>query len=143
MKVIVAGSRNCSDYKLVEEAILEGMQELDITITTLVHGAAKGVDLTAKEWAIKNGINHIAFPADWKNLKQQEAIIKENSYGKYNANAGRYRNVEMAYYADALIAIDLGTNGTNHMIKTAKSYSIPIYQYKPEGLDEDNFEYNF
>jgi len=143
MKVIVAGSRDCDDRVLVDEAIRQGMEELEIEITTLVHGAAKGVDLTAKAWAITNGINHVAFPAEWKNLKQVGAVVKENSYGKYNANAGKQRNVEMSYYADALIAIDLGTSGTKHMISTAKAAGLPVFEYKPAPLEDEDFEHLF
>lgn len=145
-KIVVAGSRDCSDYDLVDTAIQAGLDKLGIKIediTEIVHGDAKGVDKTAELWAKQNGVNFIAFPAKWKNLKAKGAVIKQNKFGKYNANAGFDRNKKMAEYADALIAVDLNTGGTNHMIKTMKETGKPVYQWEPAVLSDDEFEYDF
>lgn len=143
MKVIVAGSRDCSDYDLVSTAIEQGLEELGIEMTELVSGAAKGVDKTGEQWAKQHDINVVTFPAKWKNLKVKGAEIREGQFGKYNKNAGFDRNVKMAEYADALIAIDLNTGGTNHMIKTAKEHDLKVYSYAPKPLSDDEFEYVF
>jgi len=50
MKVIIAGSRTCTDYSLLEEAIRESGFE----ITTVLCGGAKGADILGKQWAINN-----------------------------------------------------------------------------------------
>lgn len=148
-RCIVAGSRECSDLELVSEAIEQGLEALDIKMTELVSGRCRGVDQTAEEWAQRHGVNIVSFPAAWNDLKQPNANIKsrwnkwKKRNEKYNANAGFYRNEEMANYADALIAIDLGTGGTNHMIKTTKAKGLKVHVWTPPPLSDDEFEYQF
>ena len=68
---------------------------------------APGVDTLAVRWANYHGYPLKEFPADW------------NKYGKA---AGYRRNVEMAEYADLLIAFwDGKSPGTKHMIDIMKS----------------------
>lgn len=146
IRVIVAGSRDCSDYLLVSEAIEKGMLALGLTnVDEFVHGDATGVDKTAGIWAKNNGYNVVTFPAKWNDIHAPGAVVKVNKFGKkYNVNAGFDRNREMAEYATHLIAIDLNTNGTNHMIETMKKLGKPVYQYKPSHMEDDEFdEYDF
>ena len=128
MKVIVAGSRSIKDYALVAKAI-EGV---DIQITELVSGTAKGVDQLGERWATENQVPIKKFPADWKNLDAVGAIIKNGYYGEYNAKAGFDRNKQMAEYADALVAVwDGKSRGTKSMIELARSNDLKVFVYKP------------
>ena len=54
------------------------------------------------------------FPADWD--RHQKA-------------AGRIRNKEMAYYADALVAITYGTSGTWNMVQQMRILNKPYFVY--------------
>lgn len=109
MKVIIAGSRSCTDYALLEKAI----EESGFEITQVIYGGAQGADLLGKQWAIKNNISFETFLPDW------------NQFGNY---AGNLRNVEMAKEADALIALwDGKSTGTEHMILTMKIYKKRNY----------------
>lgn len=143
-KVIIAGSRGIDDEVLVSEIIEAAIDELGIKITEVVCGECRGVDLMGKNWAEKNGINVVSFPAKWNDLSVDNVSIKQNKYGKkYNALAGFNRNQDMADYADALIAINIGdTPGTKDMIKRAKKNKLTVYEYAPTPLD-DEFEYQF
>ena len=47
----------------------------------------------------------------------------------------------MAQNADALIAIDLGTNGTQDMINHANRLGLKVYVYRPES--EECFGFDF
>ena len=105
MKVIIAGSRTIYDINLVVRAI----KESGFDITEVVCGEARGIDTLGKKWAKGNDIPVKSFPADWE------------TYGK---SAGYKRNVEMAEYAEALIAITTGSPGTKHMINIAKSKNL-------------------
>jgi len=99
MKVIVAGSRTITSYRSVEKAI----EKSPFKITELVCGMSRGVDLLGKRWAESHDIPVKEFPARW------------DIHGKV---AGILRNQEMAFYAEALIAIwDGRSRGTFHMIK--------------------------
>lgn len=98
-KYIIAGSRGFTDFGLLERVLKE------FEISEIVCGGARGADLLGKEYGEKYNIPVKMFPADWKKFK--------------NA-AGPKRNIEMAEYADALIAFwDGESTGTAHMIKEA------------------------
>lgn len=111
MKVIIAGSRTITDYKDVEDAI----KASGFNVTEVVSGMAQGVDRLGIEYAkIHNDIPVAEFPAAWK------------VDGQINKNAGRERNLKMAIYADALVAIwDGESNGTKHMIEAMKKINKP------------------
>lgn len=144
MKVIIAGDRECTDYSLVDRAVSKS----GFTITEIVSGGARGIDKTGEKWAKQNCIPLKVFSASWDDLKQDGAVIKTKinpwtkKPEKYNANAGFYRNEEMAKYADALIAIQPNgpTNGTQNMIKFAKQHNLQIYEYEK---DDSEYEYKF
>jgi len=109
MKVIIAGSRNITDYSYIENVIKESQFE----ITEIVSGTARGVDSLGENYAVINDIPLKKFPAQW------------DLYGK---SAGYRRNADMAKYADALIAIwDGKSKGTTHMINEAKKKGLKLY----------------
>ena len=126
MKTIIAGSRSIKNLNIVEQAIAAS----NFDITLVISGGAKGVDSLAEEWAKLNNIPFQEFLADWKNLDTPNAIIKANSYGKYNARAGLDRNEVMAKNGDALIAIwDGRSTGTQHMVSMAEEYNLKVFLY--------------
>lgn len=112
MKTIIAGSRTITDYEIVKKAIRDSGFE----ISEVVSGTASGVDRLGERYARENGLPIRQFPAEW------------NEYGKA---AGPIRNVQMAEYADALIAIwDGCSSGTRHMIKAAEKNDLKIFVTK-------------
>lgn len=112
MKVIVAGSRNFTDYSYVVACIKESRYN----ISELVCGEAQGVDSLAKKWATTYGLPIKSFPARWD---------------KYGKSAGPRRNQQMADYADALIAIwDLKSPGTRNMISLFETTNKPFIVFK-------------
>jgi len=108
MKVIIAGGRFFNDYDLLclkADKILSRQSEIEI-----VSGAARGADKLGERYAVERGYKITRFPADW------------NFHGK---KAGYLRNVEMAEYADALIAFwDGRSRGTKHMINIAEKQDL-------------------
>lgn len=112
MKTIVAGSRDITDPDTIREAIVNS----GIEVTEVVCGCARGVDYLGRDWAKGNSIRVTLFPADWSN------------YGK---SAGYRRNVDMADYADALVAVwDGKSRGTKHMIDIADAKGLRIYVHR-------------
>jgi hypothetical protein len=124
-KVIIAGSRTITDKDIVWAAITESGLSMD----EVVSGMAPGVDTIGKQIGDDLGVPVKPFPAEWNNLKQPGAIIRYRKHGKkYNANAGFYRNEQMAKYATALIAVwDGKSRGTKHMIDMAHQYNLKVY----------------
>ena len=129
MKVIIAGSRTSV---LTYEQIQEIVDKSGFEVTEVVSGRCKGVDISGENWAVNSNIHVEPFPAEWDNLKQPGAVIKTRKDGsQYNASAGKYRNRQMAKYADALIAIwDGKSGGTGHMISAAREEFIPVFVHK-------------
>ena len=112
MKVIVAGSRDISDYKLVVDTIVSSGWVEDIT--EIVSGCAVGVDRLGEQWARANDIPVKEMPANWT-LEGRKA--------------GPMRNKQMAEYADAAVIIwdgkSAGTrNMIENMIRRKKPYHI-------------------
>jgi len=106
MRTIIAGSR---DLILLprDRAFLR-----TLNITTVLCGAARGVDLSGKQWADLNNVPVEMYPAEW------------DLYGK---SAGYRRNAEMASKADQLVAFwDGKSRGTKHMIDLARMHKLKV-----------------
>lgn len=147
MKVIISGSRWLTDYdkvaSLISEVVLdmldEGLIDNELRNLEIVHGAARGVDEIAREWARRRNVRLKPFPADWDNLYAPGAVKNINSFGNaYNVRAGFDRNQKMADYAapdGVLIAIPHPTkksSGTYDMIDRAIKAGLRVYIKKYE-----------
>jgi len=116
MKVIVAGSRTITDPSAISEAV----HQSGFSIDEVVSGGARGVDLAGEYWAHARAIPVKQFLADCN---------------KHGRSAGYLRNVEMAAYADALIAVwDGYSRGTKHMIDIARAKGLKVFVYTPTSL---------
>ncbi len=114
MKTIIAGSRGIKFPKLIEVCI----EESNIPITEVVCGMAPGVDMLGYEWALKHGVRIRKFPADWT---------------KHGRAAGPIRNISMAEYADALIAVwDGKSKGTKQMIGSMDAAEKNVRLFRDE-----------
>lgn len=116
MKLIIAGSRSINySVGIIRAAIDSSNYD---NITEVVSGTANGVDKLGEKWAEQHGILVKRFPADW------------DQYGK---SAGFKRNIEMAKYADALVAVwDGESRGTLRMINTMNAEGKPVFVYCPQ-----------
>lgn len=112
MRIIIAGGRNINN----ETQVWRGIYLSGFFISEVVSGMAKGVDTIALEVAKKLEKPVKKFPANWD---------------KYKKRAGYLRNVEMAKYADGLIAIwDGKSKGTKMMIDIAKKEGLLSYVHQ-------------
>lgn len=110
-KVIVAGSRNFTDYDLLTQKLDTLLQNVTDEIE-IVSGTASGADKLGERYAEKRCLSVKRFPADWD---------------KHGKRAGYLRNAEMAKYADALVAFwDGKSKGTEHMINLAQENNLRI-----------------
>jgi len=110
-KVIIAGSREYSDYAVLAQRCDFLLSEISDPIE-IVSGTARGADSLGERYASERGLQCTRFPADWDNLGR---------------SAGPVRNIQMAEYADALIAFPIGKSvGTRHMISAARKRGLRI-----------------
>jgi hypothetical protein len=109
-RVLVCGGRNYSDrgqlFAILDQAHYE------IPIVCLIHGAARGADSLAGQWAREHSIPEQRFPADWD---------------KYGKSAGYRRNQRMLLESNPDIVIAFpGGSGTENMKRLARNASVPI-----------------
>lgn len=112
-KVVIAGSRGFSNYKLLKDEcdafLKEKKKEYNIII---VSGGAKGADKLGEKYSVDSGFNLEIYLADWK---------------KFGKSAGFRRNEQMSKIADALIAFWNGeSHGTKHMIDICEKKGIEV-----------------
>lgn len=125
-RVIIAGSREFTDYEIAERAIFEAFRNIDITgPIRIVSGHCRGVDILGERYAEKYGLKLSVFPADWK---------------RYGRRAGYIRNSEMAEFASGdnssadLIAFwDGKSRGTKMMIDIANKKGIRVHVFDLKG----------
>lgn len=115
-RVIIAGSRDFSNYELLRQYADYILSKIPEEIE-IVSGGASGADALGERYARERGYRIRRFPAEWE---------------RYGLKAGPLRNREMAKYADALIAYWDGiSRGTKNMIDeaTARGLKIRIKRY--------------
>lgn len=108
MKVAVIGSRNLTVENIGDY--------LPNETTEIVSGGAKGIDTSAKEYAVANSIKLTEFLPN---------------YAKYKRGAPLKRNMQIIEYADVVIAFwDGKSKGTRFVIdncnKTGKEVTVII-----------------
>lgn len=107
-KLIVAGTRTFVPNRLHVDVL----NQYTPRPTEIVSGGAKGADKFGESWAEWNKIKITRFLPDWQ---------------KYNKRAGLIRNIEMAEYADGLLAFwNQKSTGTQHMIEQAYKRKLEI-----------------
>ena len=122
-KVIIAGSRGFSNYKLLKEKCNEYLREKRKEYNIIIiSGGARGADFYGEKYAQDEGFSLEVFPANW------------NKFGK---SAGFIRNEQMAEVADALIAFwDGKSNGTKHMIEVMENKKLLVRVVNYETSDK-------
>lgn len=114
MIVIVCGGRNFSDREHLFKT-LDTLHEVH-GFTLIVHGAARGADRLAGEWATARGIACEPVAVDWQT---------------YGLAAGPTRNRVMLrrFKPELVVAFDGGT-GTDHMMRIAEKAGVKVIQGK-------------
>ena len=122
-KVIIAGSRGFSNYKLLKEKCNEYLREKRKEYNIIIiSGGARGADTLGEKYAQDEGFSLEVFLANW------------NKFGK---SAGFRRNEQMAEVADALIAFwDGKSNGTKHMIEIMENKKVLVRVVNYETSDK-------
>lgn len=113
MRVIVCGGRHFNNIAFVWRS-LDKLHAVT-PITELLHGAATGADLSAKEWAMtKPGIKRFKSKADWK---------------KHGPAAGPIRNSHMLTWKPDMVVAFPGGKGTADMVSKARQAGIPVHEF--------------
>lgn len=116
MKVLITGGRDFDDDDLLSETL--DRLHAENSFQCLIHGAAKGADRLAAQWAQENGVEEKACPADWR---------------LHGRGAGHVRNKLMLgeHEPDLLVAFP-GGKGTAHMVGLAEKAGVRVVLAKRE-----------
>ena len=107
MKVAVIGSRGLQVNDLGKY--------LPDEVTEIISGGARGVDTSAREYAMEHG------------LKLTEYLPE---YDKYGRGAPLKRNITIIENADLVLAFwDGSSKGTKYVIENCKKRNIPVQVY--------------
>lgn len=103
--VLVTGGRDFNDREMVKRALDRVTMEFGKP-RMLIHGAARGADTLAGEWAVRNDVPVCKCPADWDKYK-----------GRPGKNpAGAIRNSEMLAKLPEVVVAFPGGSGTADMV---------------------------
>lgn len=117
MRTIIAGSRDCTDPKVLRRAL----SQCGWAPCAVLSGTARGADTLGEQWAQQFRVPLEYYPADW------------NTHGR--GMAGKIRNQAMADAADALVALwDGNSGGTADMIRRARAAGLKVFVYKYEDV---------
>jgi hypothetical protein len=112
--VIIAGSRWIDRYKVVERAIAAS----GFHVTTVLSGAARGVDRLGEQWANLNTRGLSQYPAEWDRYGKRAGILRNQRMARDAAEADE----------GGLIAVWDGTSrGTRHMIEEACRQQLKVH----------------
>ncbi len=107
MKILVCGGRDYFDAERIDRV-------LDLVGPSLViHGDARGADAMAAGWAVKRGVPHKPFYADWQ---------------RYGAAAGPKRNRQMLLERPQLVIAFPGGTGTADCTGAAMQMGIQVVE---------------
>lgn len=110
MKMIIAGSRGFTHYKMVKDTM--NNLPLNDGINEIVCGMAQGADMLGAKWAKEHHIAIKLFRAEWS---------------KHGRRAGYLRNVDMGEYADeAIVFWDGKSRGSKMMIDIMNRLNKPV-----------------
>lgn len=125
-RVIIAGSREFTDYETLEAACDAILGPLEVEC--ILSGCAKGADELGERYAKERGYVVEPFPADWKTHGRPAGII---------------RNKQMAEKADMLIAFwDGYSPGTKHMVWVATEMGLTVFLNRTKGKRLPQKEWN-
>jgi predicted Rossmann fold nucleotide-binding protein DprA/Smf involved in DNA uptake len=113
-KVIIAGSRDFSDYNFLKEKLDILLKDIEDDIE-IVSGTARGADQLGERYAIERNYKIAYFKPDWS----------------IGLSAGYKRNEDMAKYADACVVFWVNdSKGSKHMIDISQKHNLKLRIYK-------------
>lgn len=70
MKILICGGRDFTDQILFDQAMEHYLEK----VTVVIHGAARGADTLADNWAKKHNITIDSYPANWDKYGKKSRI---------------------------------------------------------------------
>lgn len=123
--VIIAGSRDFTDYNIVKKSLKNFLLSKNTTDKpTIISGMARGADMVGYTLAKRCGLPLKEFPADWETFGRRAGLIRNEQMAKYASENGD--GVLLAFW-------DGESKGTKSMIELAKKYKLEVHAFNFEG----------
>ena len=122
LRIIIAGSRDFNDYKLLKTSIRDILKDtsLDgISKIKIISGTARGADQLGERFAKQFKLEVIKFPADWDRFGKRAGYIRNEKMAKYSVEDNNY-GMLVAFW-------DGESRGTKHMINLAKKHGLEVH----------------
>lgn len=115
IRVLICGGRQFSDAEHLAQ-VLDAIRQRRGPFAVVIHGAARGADTMAGEWATARDIPVQEFPAQWEAFQNRRS-------------AGPIRNQQMLTEGkpDLVIAFP-GARGTAHMVRLAREAGVEVIE---------------
>ena len=94
--LLIAGSRDFTDYNLLEQLTDQALQNITEQIC-IVSGGARGADALAKQYAVNKQYKYLEFPANWDIFGKSAGYIRNEEMHKFIA---QFKNRGALYFWD-------------------------------------------
>lgn len=125
LRIIIAGSRDFNDYKLLKASIKDILKDISlegINKIKIISGTARGADQLGERFAKQFKLEVVKFPADWDRFGKRAGYIRNEEMAKYSVKDNNY-GMLVAFW-------DGKSKGTKHMINLAKKHGLEVYVVK-------------
>ena len=125
LRIIIAGSRDFNDYKLLKTSIRDILKNIsldDINKIKIISGTARGADQLGERFAKQFKLDVVKFPADWDRFGKRAGYIRNEEMAKYSVKDNNY-GMLVAFW-------DGKSRGTKHMIDLAKKHGLEVHVVK-------------
>jgi hypothetical protein len=120
IRALLCGSRDW-DKPVPIDVIVGGLARVyGPEKVTIIEGQARGADLMAAGAAMRHGVDHEPFPADWKGHGKAAGPIRN----RLMLTEGK-PDVVFAFKDDFDWTLERG--GTENMVRIAKEAGVPVY----------------
>ena len=121
LRVIIAGSRDFNDYKLLKKSAIEIITKKTMLpdLTRIISGGARGADTLGERFANEMGLEISRFIPDWDGLGKRAGYVRNAEMAKFAVEDSNY-GVLIAFW-------DGQSRGTKHMIDLAKRYGLEVH----------------
>lgn len=122
LRIIIAGSRDFNDYKLLKTSIRDILKNIsldDINKIKIISGTARGADQLGERFAKQFKLDVVKFPADWDRFGKRAGYIRNEEMAKYSVKDNNY-GMLVAFWDGKSI-------GTKHMIDLANKHGLEVH----------------
>ncbi len=121
LRVIIAGSRDFNDYKLLKKTCMEIICKKTALpdLTIIVSGGARGADKLGEQFANDIGLEIVRFIPNWDSLGKRVGYVRNEEMAKFAVEQGN-DGMLIAFW-------DGASRGTKHMIDLAHKHGLEVH----------------